>query len=96
LLSERELKDAALLIFANKQVKTLQGSIIFRLLNAVVNCVQDVEGSVTAEELCQQMVLPKLCCGRSWHCQPCSAQSGDGLTEGLEWLSRQLTTETTQ
>ncbi|XP_065332757.1 E3 ubiquitin-protein ligase TRIM23-like [Cloeon dipterum] len=75
LLAEKELKDAALLILANKQ---------------------DQEGSMSAEELCQQMVLPKLCCGRSWHCQACSAQTGAGLTEGLEWLSRQLTTETSQ
>jgi tripartite motif-containing protein 23 len=36
------------------------------------------------------MALPKLCCGRSWHVQACSAQSGDGLKEGLDWLSRQL------
>ncbi|XP_059490440.1 E3 ubiquitin-protein ligase TRIM23-like [Neocloeon triangulifer] len=75
LIAERELKDAALLVLANKQ---------------------DIEGSISAEELCQQMALPKLCCGRSWHCQSCSAQTGNGLTEGLEWLSRQLTTETSQ
>ena len=27
---------------------------------------------------------------RQWHCQACCAKSGDGLYEGLEWLSKAL------
>lgn len=69
LMSEKELKDASLLIFANKQ---------------------DIEGSISLEQLTEQLGLHKLCCGRSWHVQACDAQSGNGLHDGLDWLSRQL------
>ncbi|XP_049782015.1 E3 ubiquitin-protein ligase TRIM23-like [Schistocerca cancellata] len=69
LVSEKELKDASLLIFANKQ---------------------DLEGCLSVEQLTEQLGLSKLCCTRSWHIQACDAQSGTGLHDGLEWLSRQL------
>ena len=69
LLSEKELKDASLLVLANKQ---------------------DLPGCATIEEITDQFCLYKLCCGRSWHIQACDAKTGQGLQEGLEWLSRQL------
>ncbi|XP_041044882.1 E3 ubiquitin-protein ligase TRIM23 isoform X4 [Carcharodon carcharias] len=69
LLAEKELRDALLLIFANKQ---------------------DVTGALAVEEITELLSLHKLCCGRSWHIQGCDAQSGLGLHEGLDWLSRQL------
>lgn len=69
LLSEKELKDACLLILTNKQ---------------------DVADCLSVEEISDQFSLYKLCCGRSWHIQGCDASSGQGLTEGLDWLSRQL------
>lgn len=51
---------------------------------------QDLEGSASIEQITQQLGLSKICYGRSWHVQPCDAQSGQGLREALEWLSRQL------
>ncbi|XP_063216763.1 E3 ubiquitin-protein ligase TRIM23-like [Bacillus rossius redtenbacheri] len=51
---------------------------------------QDVPGCATIEELTALFALHKLCCGRSWHVQACDAQSGAGLSDGLDWLSRQL------
>ncbi|CAL1536132.1 unnamed protein product [Lymnaea stagnalis] len=69
LVQEKELKEASLLIFANKQ---------------------DVEECVTIEELTEQFGLLKLCCNRSWHLQACDGKSGQGLADGLEWLSRQM------
>ncbi|PSN54724.1 E3 ubiquitin-protein ligase TRIM23 [Blattella germanica] len=51
---------------------------------------QDIPGCATIEELTEQFALYKLCCGRSWHIQACDAQSGTGLHDGLNWLSRQL------
>ncbi|XP_045158581.1 E3 ubiquitin-protein ligase TRIM23-like isoform X1 [Mercenaria mercenaria] len=69
LVQEKELKDASLLIFANKQ---------------------DLNPSVSIEELTEQFGLFKLCCNRSWHIQACDANTGMGLQEGLEWLSRQI------
>ncbi|XP_028457726.1 E3 ubiquitin-protein ligase TRIM23 isoform X1 [Sander lucioperca] len=74
LLTEKELRDALLLIFANKQFA----------------CLQDVPGVVSVEEMTELLSLHKLCCGRSWHIQGCDARSGMGLHEGLDWLSRQL------
>ncbi|PVD23703.1 hypothetical protein C0Q70_16976 [Pomacea canaliculata] len=69
LVQEKELKEASLLIFANKQ---------------------DVDDHASIEEITQQMGLLKMCCNRSWHLQGCSAKSGEGLADGLEWLSRQM------
>ncbi|BFY99159.1 hypothetical protein BsWGS_02198 [Bradybaena similaris] len=69
LVQEKELKEASLLIFANKQ---------------------DIDGCVTIEEITEQFGLLKLCCNRSWHLQACDGKSGQGLADGLEWLSRQM------
>ncbi|XP_050696035.1 E3 ubiquitin-protein ligase TRIM23-like [Eriocheir sinensis] len=69
LMTERELKDASLLIFANKE-----------------NC----EHALDMPTLTDSLGLHKLCLGRSWHIQPCDAQSGTGLHQGLDWLARQL------
>ncbi|XP_047496081.1 E3 ubiquitin-protein ligase TRIM23-like [Penaeus chinensis] len=69
LMTERELKDASLLIFANKE-----------------NC----DGALGVAALTESLGVHKLCLGRSWHIQPCDAQSGMGLHQGLDWLARQL------
>ncbi|XP_070564281.1 E3 ubiquitin-protein ligase TRIM23-like [Ptychodera flava] len=69
LLTEKELRDALVLVFASKQ---------------------DIAGSLSTEELAQRLELHKLCCGRVWHIQGCDARSGNGLLDGLDWLSRQL------
>ena len=45
---------------------------------------------MTIEEITDKFSLYKLCCGRSWHIQACDAREGNGLTNGLDWLSRQL------
>ena len=45
---------------------------------------------MTIEEITDKFSLYKLCCGRSWHIQACDAREGTGLTNGLDWLSRQL------
>jgi ADP-ribosylation factor protein 1 len=65
LLADEELKDAALLVFANKQ---------------------DMPKALKVQELADRLGLPKLR-NRQWHIQGCSAVSGDGLYEGLDWLS---------
>jgi len=62
------LRDAALLILANKQ---------------------DLPDPATTTELSKALQLDKLR-GHTWYIQPCCATSGDGLYEGLDWLSRTL------
>lgn len=71
MLDEDELRDAVVLVFANKQ----------DLPNAM-------SPSQITEELCLQQ--QKQTGGRKWYVQATCATTGDGLYEGLEWLSNEL------
>ncbi|KAI5644268.1 ADP-ribosylation factor family domain-containing protein [Phthorimaea operculella] len=68
MLSEDELRDAVLLIFANKQ---------------------DLPNAMNAAEITDKLGLHSLR-NRNWYIQATCATSGDGLYEGLDWLSNQL------
>ena len=68
MLNEDELRDAILLIFANKQ---------------------DLPNSMTAAEITDKLGLHSLR-SRNWYIQATCATSGNGLYEGLDWLSNQL------
>ncbi|XP_059099127.1 E3 ubiquitin-protein ligase TRIM23-like [Tigriopus californicus] len=65
--------------------KELQDACLLILINK-----QDLSGCMSLEEISDELSLFKLCCGRSWHMQTCDASRGTGLTDGLDWLSRQL------
>jgi len=68
MLNEDELRDALLLIFANKQ---------------------DLPNAMNASEITDKLGLQSLR-QRTWYIQSTCATSGDGLYEGLEWLSTNL------
>ena len=68
MLAEDELRDAVLLIFANKQ---------------------DLPNAMNAAEITDKLGLHSLR-NRNWYIQAACATSGDGLYEGLDWLSNQL------
>merc|ERR1712227_668338 len=68
MLNEDELRDAVLLIFANKQ---------------------DLPNAMNAAEITDKLGLHALR-QRNWYIQATCATSGDGLYEGLDWLSNQL------
>lgn len=68
LMSEPQLRDATLLVYANKQ---------------------DVPGAASAAEVSAELGLPSLR-GRTWFLQSCVAIQGEGLYEGLDWLSAKL------
>ena len=68
LLAAEELRDACLLVLANKQ---------------------DLPNSMSAAEVVEKLQLTKLR-GREYYVQSCAATSGDGLYEGLDWLSAAL------
>jgi len=68
MLGEDELKDAILLIFANKQ---------------------DLPNALTATELTEKLELQSLR-SRTWFIQTTTATVGNGLYEGLDWLSSEL------
>ncbi|KAG7277600.1 hypothetical protein CRUP_013918 [Coryphaenoides rupestris] len=68
MLAEDELREAVLLIFANKQ---------------------DLPNAMNAAEITDKLGLHALR-QRNWYIQATCATSGDGLYEGLDWLSTQL------
>ncbi|XP_041477971.1 ADP-ribosylation factor 1-like [Lytechinus variegatus] len=68
MLNEDELRDAHLLVFANKQ---------------------DLPNAMTAEDVTSALMLQNMR-NRKWYIQSTCATSGDGLYEGLDWLSTEL------
>merc|ERR1719416_57504 len=68
MLNEDEMRDAVLLVFANKQ---------------------DLPNAMTAAEVTEKLGLHNLR-QRQWYIQSACATTGDGLYEGLDWLSRTL------
>lgn len=68
MLNEDELRDALLLVFANKQ---------------------DLPNAMNAAEITDKLGLHSLR-QRTWYIQSTCATSGDGLYEGLEWVSPSL------
>lgn len=44
---------------------------------------QDLPRALSPEELCLKLDLRKVCEGRAWYIQPCSATTGMGLEEGF-------------
>lgn len=68
MLLEDELRDAVLLVFANKQ---------------------DLPNAMTASELTEKLGLNQLR-NRTWYIQSTCATQGQGLYEGLDWLSNEL------
>ncbi|KAH3743099.1 ADP-ribosylation factor 1 [Pelomyxa schiedti] len=68
MLSEDELREAIVLVFANKQ---------------------DLPNAMTVSELTDKLGMHTLR-NRKWFIQATCATSGDGLYEGLDWLSHNL------
>jgi len=68
MLNEDELRDAILLVFANKQ---------------------DLPNAMSVAELTDKLGLHNMR-NRKWYIQAACATSGDGLYEGLDWLSNAL------
>lgn len=94
MLAEDELRDAVLLIFANKQVCV--GIVWFNLYlilfeMMLIKCFlwQDLPNAMNAAEITDKLGLHSLR-NRNWYIQATCATSGDGLYEGLDWLSNQL------
>jgi len=68
MLAEDELRDAVLLVFANKQ---------------------DLPNAMKVQDVTERLGLARLR-SRRWYIQGASAPTGDGLYEGLDWLSNTL------
>jgi len=70
MLNEDELRDAILLVFANKQ---------------------DLPNAMTAAEITDKIGLHSIR-QRHWFIQSSCATNGEGLVEGLDWLSANVMT----
>jgi len=68
MLNEDEMRDAIVLVFANKQ---------------------DLPNAMPAAEVTEKLGLQTMR-NRQWFIQSACATTGDGLYEGLDWLSRTL------
>uniref|UniRef100_A0A0A9XQF0 RING-type E3 ubiquitin transferase n=1 Tax=Lygus hesperus TaxID=30085 RepID=A0A0A9XQF0_LYGHE len=79
------LVEAALELSKLVAEKDLKEAALLILVNK-----QDVEGCEGLEVITETLGASKLCCGHSWHALACSAQTGQGLYQGLDWLSSQL------
>jgi len=55
----------------------------------VCGCMQDLPNAMNAAEITDKLGLHSLR-QRNWYIQATCATSGDGLYEGLDWLSNQL------
>jgi ADP-ribosylation factor protein 6 len=66
IVGDREMKDAILLVFANKQ---------------------DLPNAMSPAEITDKLGLHRMR-DRNWFVQPSCATSGDGLFDGLTWLSQ--------
>ncbi|KAK7699646.1 ADP-ribosylation factor, Arf Arf6 [Botryosphaeria dothidea] len=72
IIADREMKDARLLIFANKQ---------------------DVSSSMRPDEVKNKLQLDKIAKDHKWKIEPSCATTGEGIFEGLAWLSEQINTQ---
>merc|ERR1712146_118346 len=68
MLAEDELREATVLVFANKQ---------------------DLPNAMSPAEITEKLGLPELR-NRKWYIQSACATQGEGLYEGLDWLSNEL------
>ena len=68
MLAEDELREAVILVLANKQ---------------------DLPNAMSVNECSEKLGLNQLR-NREWYIQSTCATTGDGLYEGLDWLSRAL------
>ncbi|KAL9965995.1 hypothetical protein ACROYT_G024000 [Oculina patagonica] len=68
MLNHEDLRQAGVLIFANKQ---------------------DVKGSMSVAEISEQLNLTSIK-DHGWHIQACCALTGEGLYQGLEWITNHI------
>jgi len=68
LMGEEQLKDAVLLVYANKQ---------------------DLPEAKSVQDVADALELTTIR-NRVWYIQACSASSGDGIRDGLDWLAGKL------
>ena len=87
LMQDEELKDAVLLVFANKQVSDMLKLNETSTSNSCL--MQDLPKAMSAGEVAEKLGLQSLR-ARQWKIQATCAPTGEGLYEGLDWLTSEL------
>ncbi|ELU36610.1 CPS1 protein [Rhizoctonia solani AG-1 IA] len=86
ILADREMKECLLLVFANKQ--DLPGGMLLivdvRLLLITLRRL-----AMSPAEVTEKLGLHRMR-DRSWYVHPSCATTGEGLFEGLQWLSQNV------
>ncbi|KDR75952.1 hypothetical protein GALMADRAFT_140525 [Galerina marginata CBS 339.88] len=85
ILSDREMKECLLLVFANKQ--DLPGGQFYLFI--VVWSVNPSIVAMSPAEVTEKLGLHRMR-DRSWYVHPSCATTGEGLFEGLQWLSQNV------
>lgn len=70
--------------FLRNLIKELKNAVFLIFANK-----QDVEGCMTEAEITEKFNLAEVK-NHNWHIQACSAKKGDGLKEGLDWLTERI------
>jgi hypothetical protein len=78
------MKDAVILVFANKQDQKNGIFVLIYFINFMISFF--FFKALKPDQLQERLGLFTLK-DRVWYIQPCSAIKGDGLYEGLMWLS---------
>ena len=81
---EENCDDSKKQFYKMLQNDKLKGAVILIFANK-----QDLPGAKTVAEIMQIYELDKIK-SHSWHIQPCSAHTGEGLITGIKWLSDNL------
>ena len=93
IINDREMKDSLLLVFANKQ--DLKEGTLDTCFAAFVACVcvccsmLTIPLAMTPQEVTEALQLSKLK-DKVWYVVPSCATTGEGLLEGLAWLSNNV------
>ncbi|RAH45072.1 ARF/SAR superfamily [Aspergillus brunneoviolaceus CBS 621.78] len=90
IINDREMKDALLLVFANKQ--DVQGRMYLPFLPSESRANQLSSADMSPEDVTQALQLNKLK-DKLWYVAPSVATEGTGIFEGLAWLSNNVKTQ---
>lgn len=82
----RRLKDCRDELFGLLSQEKLAGASLLIFANK-----QDLDGALSCDEIAEALELKSdIFAKRHWQIHPCSAVTGDGLVEGIDWMIRDI------
>ncbi|GIY81265.1 ADP-ribosylation factor 6 [Caerostris extrusa] len=85
IINDREMRDAIILVFANKQdLNFLSTNVYLELKCYAIKNLFSI--AMKPHEIQEKLGLTRIR-DRNWYVQPSCATTGDGLYEGLTWLT---------